>query len=73
MPDKATEDIVRSMTGLPADRPLRVELNLVPGTGPVAGQVLDGTGGEWAFTGWLELIQLVDQLRSASSAPGEAS
>ncbi|HEY0542346.1 MAG TPA: hypothetical protein VGD53_28570 [Actinoallomurus sp.] len=48
----------------PESRTLRVELDLVVGAEPIRGRIRDHVGVETAFSGWLELMQLVDRVRS---------
>lgn len=48
----------------PESRTLRVELDLVIGAEPIRGRIRDHIGVETAFSGWLELMQLVDRVRS---------
>ena len=42
---------------------LRLELGLVMDREPICGHVRDADGVEHAFTGWLELIQLLEHVR----------
>jgi hypothetical protein len=48
----------------PENRTLRVELDLVVGAEPIRGRIRDHVGVETAFSGWLELMQIVDRVRS---------
>jgi hypothetical protein len=57
------------MTPTPGRRPIRVDLELVPDAEPIRGQVRDADGAAQPFSGWLELIQLLELVR-ISDAPG---
>jgi hypothetical protein len=72
MPGATAAVIVTVVSMERAPRTLRVELDLELGTEPLSGVVRDGSGAETPFRGWLELIQLVDRLRSTSAELGEA-
>ncbi|MEV6611803.1 hypothetical protein [Kutzneria sp. NPDC051319] len=50
---------------------VRVELTLVPSTVPIQGWARDAGGIAHAFTGWLELLEFLDQARI--SGPARAS
>jgi len=50
---------------------LRIELDLVMGREPICGRVRDAEGGEHLFTGWLELIQMLEHVR-VGQRPGES-
>jgi hypothetical protein len=52
------------MTIEPGHQFLRVELDLAVGQEPIRGQLRDARGAEAPFTGWLELIQMIDELRA---------
>ena len=56
------------MPSKPLRRTVEVGLGLDVGTEPIRGHVHDVRGTALPFTGWLELIQLLDQIRSGSSA-----
>lgn len=53
------------MSNEPESHVLRIELDLVVGADPIRGRIRDGAGGETPFSGWLELMQIVDRARSA--------
>jgi len=57
------------MTSAPGRRTIRVDLDLVPDAEPIRGQVRDGHDVAQPFSGWLELIQVLEQLR-ISGPPG---
>jgi hypothetical protein len=57
------------MTSAPGRRPIRVDLDLVPDAEPIRGQVCGADGLAQPFSGWLELIQLLEKARM-SSTPG---
>jgi hypothetical protein len=59
-----------AMTTEPQQRTLRVELELAEGHEPIQGQLRDARGTRAPFTGWLELIQIIDQLRTPHSGTG---
>ena len=46
-------------------RTWRVELELAAGQEPIRGQLRDARGAEAPFTGWLERIQIIDQVRTS--------
>lgn len=47
---------------------LRVELDLTPDMEPICGHIRDADGAEHLFTGWLELIQMLEHLRSSQAS-----
>jgi hypothetical protein len=53
------------------DGVLQVELALLPEADPIRGWVRTADGAETAFSGWLELMQLIDGARSAGRARTE--
>lgn len=61
------------MSTEPRRRMVEVGLGLDVGTEPIRGHVHDVRGTALPFTGWLELIQLLDQIRSGSSADARDS
>ena len=54
--------ILSRMTIKPGHQILRVELDLAVGQEPICGRLRGARGAEAPFTGWLELIQIIDQL-----------
>jgi hypothetical protein len=61
--------ILGTMTSAPGRRPIRVDLDLVPDAEPIRGQMRAVDGMAQPFSGWLELIQLLEKAR-ISDAPG---
>jgi hypothetical protein len=57
------------MTPAPGRRTIRVDLDLVADVEPIRGQVRAAHGDVQPFSGWLELIQLLEVVR-ISSVPG---
>jgi hypothetical protein len=51
----------------PQPRTLRVSIEWVPGSSPIAGNLTDSTGRATAFTGWLGLIAELN--RAMADAP----
>lgn len=49
-------------------RPLRVSIELLPGSAPITGQVTDAAGNVAAFTGWLGLMA---ELEAALTRPAD--
>ncbi|WP_157495247.1 hypothetical protein [Kutzneria sp. 744] len=47
---------------------VRVELALVPNAVPIQGWARNAVGAEHAFTGWLELLQILDAARMTEPA-----
>jgi hypothetical protein len=55
------------VTAMPSEferQTLRVGLDLEADAEPIRGQLRDSRGGTQPFTGWLELIQLLDRARA---------
>jgi hypothetical protein len=55
------------MTSAQGRRPIRVDLDLVPDAEPIRGQVSGADGLTQPFSGWLELIQLLEKARMSGS------
>ena len=53
----------------PGSGPRRIELDLVAGVEPIQGCARGADGVEHAFTGWLELVEMLDRARAGRS-PG---
>jgi hypothetical protein len=66
--DPFTGDCLR-VTSTPGRRTIRVDLDLGPGVEPIGGQVRDDHGVAHPFSGWLDLIQLLERVR-INGAPG---
>jgi len=67
MPTTPVRGIVAGMTesGVPT---VRVELALLPDAVPVEGWARDADGIVHAFTGWLELLEVLDRARISGPA-----
>jgi hypothetical protein len=63
MPSALVSATVAVMTSAPGRRPIRVDLDLVPDAEPIRGQVRSAGGPTEPFSGWLELIQLLERAR----------
>jgi hypothetical protein len=57
-----------SVKSEPTRQSFRIELGLVPDSDPIRGLVRDTSGIAHEFIGWLELIQILEQIRDNSSA-----
>jgi hypothetical protein len=45
------------------DEPLRISIELDPGTEPLAGRIIVPGEAPRAFVGWMELVHLIDRAR----------
>ncbi len=68
MPRAPLTCTVTGMTAAQGRQPIRVGLDLVPDADPIRGEVCGADGLARPFSGWLELIQLLDKART--SPPG---
>jgi hypothetical protein len=48
------------------DEPLRISIEIDPGTEPVAGRVIVAGAAPRAFVGWMELVHAIDRARYPS-------
>ncbi|HEX6023456.1 MAG TPA: hypothetical protein VFZ00_15790 [Solirubrobacter sp.] len=48
------------------DLPLRISIELDPGTEPVAGRIIVPGEAPRAFVGWMELVHAIDRARDSS-------
>ena len=53
------------------DEPLRISIELDPGTEPLAGRIIVPGAEPRAFVGWMELVHAIDRARLASEGRGE--
>jgi hypothetical protein len=56
--------------GAPVE-PLRISIEIDPGTEPVAGRISVLGAAPRAFVGWMELVHAIDRARQASDSGGE--
>ena len=48
------------------DEPLRISIELDPGTEPLAGRIIVPGAAPRAFVGWMELVHAIDRARLSS-------
>jgi hypothetical protein len=58
------------VTSTPARR-IRIDLDIAPDAEPIGGQVRSGDGAAHTFSGWLELIELLERARRSPAQEGE--
>ena len=53
----------------------RIELEIEPGTDPIRGTIGDESGATASFVGWLEFIEMIEEIREGKhrgGRPGKA-
>ena len=53
------------------DEPLRISIEIDPGTEPLAGRITVPGASPRAFVGWMELVHAIDHARLSSEGRGE--